>query len=79
MENKIYIECKCDHEMIQLTRDYDQIFMSFYRYGHNSNYSWRWRFKYIWQIIKNGHPYSDCVILNKQEQDKLINFLTRGK
>jgi len=79
MENKIFIECECGTEIVQLERDQDEgtknIYMSFYRYGHSSYSPWKLRFQYIWQIIRKGHPYSDCVILNEKEQSKLIEFL----
>jgi hypothetical protein len=79
MENKIFIECECGTEMIQLERDQyegtQDIYMSFFRYGHNGNFPWKLRLQYIWQIIIKGHPYSDSIILNKQEQNELIKFL----
>jgi hypothetical protein len=84
MDNKIFIECSCGTELIQLERDpypkeSQDIYMSFFRYGHNGNFPLSLRLQYIWQIITKGHPYSDCVILNKQEQDKLIKFLVSEK
>lgn len=80
MENKVFISCNCGSEAILLEHDpypdeSQDIYMSFFRYGHNSYFPWSWRLKYIWQIIIKGHPYADCIILNKQEQNKLIEFL----
>ena len=33
------------------------------------------RLRYIWQIIKNGHPYNDYITLNKKEVIKLRDFI----
>jgi hypothetical protein len=86
MENKnnIFIECRCGSEMLNLERieysDTDNdLCISFYRYGHNGWFPWKFRLQYIWWIITKGHPYSDSIILNKREQDKLIEFLQQGK
>lgn len=84
MEDKVFISCNCGSEAILLERDpYPEnielpkdVYMSFFRYGHNEYFPWSLRLKYIWQIIRKGHPFSDCVILNNEEQEKLIEFLT---
>lgn len=84
----VYIECDCHSEMLQLSFDNDEdmvtptgedlrfLSISFYKYGHvGSYYSWRERLRHIRHIIKEGHPYSDNIILRKSERLKLTEYL----
>ncbi len=52
--------------------------ISLWNYGFNDG---KLNWKNRWQILKDGFAYSDLVVLNKEELDKLIIALedARGK
>lgn len=53
--------------------------LSFWQYGHNANKkSWATRWKTIWDILTKGHSYSDMVILNQDEQQKLVDVINKA-
>lgn len=87
-----YVECECGSEIISITKwdnaepwndDDPEIFLSFYSIGAGGHRpTWRYRLKYIWQIIRRGHPYTDSIVLSEEEAkgfaDKLWRFV-RGE
>jgi hypothetical protein len=70
---KIYIECDCHTELIQLEYepDGDLLYMAYYTYSHSKGFSIRNRLRHIWKIIRDGHPYNDEIILGRAERKKL--------
>jgi hypothetical protein len=78
MEDKIFIECSCHGHILQVEKDkeIDELCISFWSCGHSGQqFDWKHRIRLIWHIIKYGYPWSDMVLLNKKEEDKLIKFL----
>ena len=72
--SKFYLECMCHTELIQLEYedDDDLLYMSYYTYSRKGNrYGIRNRLRHIWKIIREGHPYSDGIILDKAERKSL--------
>lgn len=82
-----YIECDCGSEIIQLQyiEDENCLNMSFFSIGKKNNkkmYSWKDKIIHILHIIRYGHPFSDSIILNKQEikiLEEFLNKINRGK
>jgi len=87
--NKIteYIECECSTELLQLVYDIDDqdeklnsLYISYYTCGQQGNhYSWKYRLKHIWHIIRKGTPFDDYITLNQEEINKLRTFLNTIK
>ena len=45
-----------------------EVFISMWREGFNSyRPTWKFKLQHIWQIIKRGHPYEDCIILSAKQ------------
>jgi hypothetical protein len=79
---KLYLECMCHTELIQLEyeADDDLLYMSYYTYSRKGNrYGFINRLRHIWKIIREGHPYSDGIILDRAEREKLIKTLNKFK
>jgi hypothetical protein len=82
-----FIPCDCRCSVINIEHDDDpevnQTFMSIYSYGwekHNSIFSGlKWKFRYIWRILKDGHPYNDSVIIDSISRDLMIDALIQGR
>jgi len=57
-------DCSCSALVVSPHDDFDEwLTVSMWLNGH-PHYSWRNRLRHIWHIIKNGHPYTDAVLLD---------------
>lgn len=88
MEKIEYIECDCGCELLQLSFEQDNsmitpagedlrfLNIAYYRHGHSGRRaSLRERLRHIWYILKNGHPWTDEIILREPERLKLTKYL----
>ena len=81
MKNDITIincDCLCHSLHIRPDLESKTVDISFWNYGFNDGkLNWKNRLA----ILKDGFAYSDLVVLNKEELDKLIEALEeiRGK
>jgi hypothetical protein len=75
-----FILCDCRSEVLVLEYDdeYDLMEMSIYEslssYSHKMSF-WQ-KLRYAYQILVKSRPYSDQIILNKQQIKHMIDFLT---
>lgn len=44
---------------------------------YGDNFSWSYRLRSIWNIIRYGHPYTDTVCLNKSQTEKICKLLDK--
>ena len=75
-----YFECECSAEIISISkwRGDPEIFISMYSIGAGGyRPNWRYRIKYIWHIIKHGHPYTDSIVLSAEEAGRLSELLAK--
>ena len=73
----LFIRCDCNSEILVL--DYDGSFkmieLSIFSSLVSSQMSLWQKIRYIYQIIKNGKPYTDQIILHQKQIDELKAFL----
>lgn len=77
MESTV-INCECLCHSLHIKSDiyYKTVDISLWNYGFSDGkLSWKNRFK----ILKDGFAYSDLVILNSGELDKLIEALQKAR
>jgi len=76
-----FIRCSCGQHLIVLEQDDEigEVYMSFFRYGHNrgNEYDIRFVLRSIWHTIRYGSPYSDSIVLEKKYQKELGKFLLK--
>jgi hypothetical protein len=80
MHEEVRINCECGSEEIAIAYDPDgavpTIDLAFWEHGHN-----RYRtplayiLRQIVQLVKVGHPYTDMVLLNADEAEKMATTL----
>lgn len=81
-----YIECDCHTELLQLEFENEEevneeidarfLYISFYNLGVNDfKRPLRSKLRHIWYIITKGTPWSDQIVLRKEERLKLTAFL----
>lgn len=79
--NTTFILCGCASEVLVIDYDdNDKIadFCIYANYGHSHHRVSIWqKIKYIWQIIIYGKPFSDQIILSKNQLKELYNFLSQ--
>ena len=73
-----YFECDCGCTILRVEYDEDigEFFFSTYR-GKGGKLPWLYRIKYIIQIIRNGEPYGDEIVLDRERVKKLIKYLKK--
>lgn len=73
-----YYECDCGCTILRVEYDEDigEFFFSTYR-GKEDKLPWRYRIQSIIQIIRNGEPYGDEVVLNKDTAKRLVNYIKK--
>jgi hypothetical protein len=73
----LFIRCDCHSEVLVI--DYDATFkmieLSVFSSLISSKMSLWQKIRYIYQILKNGKPYTDQIILHKNQIDELKVFL----
>jgi hypothetical protein len=82
-EIREFIPCECGAEAVVLSYwpdDEDKmIFLSMWAVQPGGRfYDWRHKIQHIWHILKKGHPYTDDIVLNLKEVERLRNALTRA-
>jgi hypothetical protein len=75
-----FILCDCRSEVLVLEYDYEYELMELSIYENLSSYSYKMSFwqklRYIYQVLIKNRPYSDQIILNKDQIKHITNFLT---
>lgn len=79
-DQKLYLECDCLSEGIIVEKDSELGFIDLGFFGKGfqaKDFSWKNRFRLIWQIIRHGHPYVDMVTISKAKAKVLAEFLLK--
>lgn len=77
-KNTIYLMCDCNKHTLQASYDKecDIIEISLWScYIDNRIYGLKERLRWCWNILWTGNPWSDFIILNKENALKLSNFI----
>jgi len=80
MSNKHFFPCECGCSMIGMEIHEDEIELAFWSLGQpdDRRTSWKNKWSYIKQILINGHPYCDMVILDEQNAQQLVIALQKA-
>jgi len=76
-----FILCDCRSEVLVLEYDSECDLIELSIYENLSSYSCKMSFwqklRYIYQVLIKGRPYSDQIILNKEQLKDLSSFINR--
>ena len=78
----IFIKCQCHGEGLGVDYDPDDDYYYFSYWSNglsNKNLSWKERLRYCWHILRKGKAFNDEVILNKEDANKLMKFLSASQ
>lgn len=72
-----YHDCDCLCKVIRIERDKDYgVFFSIYNQGSNK-FSWGYKLRLIWHVLKYGEPYEDEVVLSKESAKSLAEDILK--
>jgi hypothetical protein len=75
-----FILCDCRSEVLVLDHDFEYELTELSIYENMSSYSHKMSFwqklRYIYQVLVHSRPYSDQIILNKEQTRHIVDFLT---
>lgn len=79
-QNNIHFElCGCKSEVLVLEHDKEIGLMDLAIYEHSVSFthkmSWYQKLRYIWQVCRHNKPFTDQIILDKNQIQRLRNFL----
>lgn len=76
----IMLKCDCFGHALEVERDeeFNRFNLCIWERGYGNKYAlpWFWKLKQCWQILTEGHLWSDQVILSRDNADELVKFLT---
>jgi len=78
VENELRLPCDCyTHELSVLYDEETDMFeLAYWQRGRGEQpWSWKTRFKMIWDILTTGNPYSDMIILKRKNMYKLHDYI----
>lgn len=73
-----FLICECHSHalLVEKFEDEDELNLSLFERGLDGRkLSIKERFRWCWQILRYGHPWSDHIILSKDNQKVLRKFL----
>jgi len=78
--NILYIECSCHSHLLTIEREIEGVvpmwYVSYWSRGRRGEESgWVNKLRHIYKILKDGSPYNDDIILQKEEMEKLRDYL----
>jgi hypothetical protein len=82
MYKKILINCECESHALEVERLFEdkEYYLSMWNRGRSYfPMSFRERLRWCWNILKTGVPYTDQMILNDEEMNKIIDFVNSVK
>ena len=77
-DKSIFIKCGCGGEGMGVDYDAEDklYYFSYWSCGlSNKPLSWREKIRYCWNVLSKGKAFNDEIILNKEQINKLENFI----
>lgn len=77
-EDSVFLMCDCHSHALYVEKfeDEEEVCISLFELGYTGKtMTWTERLRWCYRIIIHGHPWTDSVILNKENQTQLKNFL----
>lgn len=80
--------CCCSGLLVEVETDYYDLpaaepdttlnISLFQRCGYDEKLSWSRRIRFLWHILRTGRPWSDHVIVKKEEAIELADWLRKN-
>jgi len=73
--NDQFYFCGCGSHGLQVERDEDEIYFSFWEYGQPCEVTLWYKIKTMWHILRTGTPYRDQISISHSDGLKLGSWL----
>jgi len=73
-----FIMCDCHSHALVVERfdDDEEVYIALFERGLDGRkLSFIERIKWCWQILRHGNPWNDLIVLDKEKQKELAEFL----
>lgn len=77
-DDSIFLMCDCHSHALfaEKFKDEEEVYISLFERGYGGKrMTWFERLRWCYRIIIHGHPWTDSVILNIENQKRLKDFL----
>lgn len=76
--NQLFLMCDCYSEVLFIEHDEEtqSANLCIYSLNYRHKLSFWQKMRYIYQVLIHNRPYSDQIILHKQQTKDMISFLT---
>ena len=74
LDNSTFYECACGGctvMRLQYDDELEEFYLSMYN-DYKAKFSWWWRLRQFYHILKYGVPYEDQLILSKKDAKRLV-------
>jgi hypothetical protein len=73
IEKMVRCDCGCSVLHMEFFKDEQALTLSMYERG--LDHPWKYRLKYIWDILRYGRPYADSIVIGKQGAKEIAKWL----
>ena len=77
--NKIFMECDCMHEIVQIQVDKDEDenfwYFAIYNYGNPNSYSLWQRVCFCFRFLKTGRLHGDQIVFKDKQMLEIKQFI----
>lgn len=73
--SEFFIKCDCGYEVLGLSYDDEIRMLDLAIYSCSPFMSLWQKIRYCWQLFTKGRPYSDQMMINKNQIQDIIKFL----
>lgn len=72
-----FFECACSGHAMNVMKfeNEEEVYISIWKRGTVDNMSMWQKLRNCWKVLRDGTPYEDEVVLNKETQTKLVKML----
>lgn len=78
--DRLYLSCDCSCSILTVEKNKEDnlYYIGLFKRGFNNILSWKERFRWAKEILLTGNVWTDNVVLNKKEYNKLKKFMDKN-
>lgn len=75
---RLYLSCDCSCSILTIEKEDDLYYIGLFKRDFMIPLPWKERVRWIKEILLTGNIWTDKIVLNKQEYNKLKNFINKN-
>ncbi len=78
----LFVKCQCSTHCLEIQHFNDETDSGFYMtfwnaYRNGKILSWKNRFRWIWRIFVTGNPWSDGIVIDKDQALNISEYIIK--